>query len=185
MDGPVVGAARKALDAGDASIILPWVHRQGEAEVRSAFERALRVRKLGGEAAALAELWFFETAVRVHRAGEGAAYTGLKPAGLPVGPVLPLAEEALETGSAKKLIDFLSGTIAEEVNEKLAHAMEAKKHAGEGVEAAREHVQAMLALELWSHHLYEYVKSREARAEARHGHLPAQEKPAAVHEYSQ
>ena len=47
----------------------------------------------------MADLYFFETVVRVHRAGEGAAYNGLKPAGLDEGPVIPIAEKAIETAS--------------------------------------------------------------------------------------
>jgi tetratricopeptide (TPR) repeat protein len=38
--------------------------------------------------------------VRIHRAGEGAPYTGLKPAGLSEGPIIPIAEKAIEIGIA-------------------------------------------------------------------------------------
>jgi hypothetical protein len=81
LDGPVVSAARKALDAGKVELVLIWVRADDEAELRTAFDRARTVRKGGGEAKELADLYFFETLVRVHRAGEGAPYTGLKPAG--------------------------------------------------------------------------------------------------------
>jgi hypothetical protein len=89
LDGPVVSLARRALDAGNVNLVLPWVREQDEAEVREAFAHALAVRKLGGEAKDLADRHFFETLVRVHRAGEGAPYTGLKPAGRDLGPAIP------------------------------------------------------------------------------------------------
>lgn len=82
LDGPVVKAARMALEKGNVNLILPWVPKRAEAELKDAFEKSLRVRKLGKEAADFADYWFFETAVRLHREGEGASYTGLKPAGL-------------------------------------------------------------------------------------------------------
>jgi hypothetical protein len=44
-------------------------------------------------------VYFFETRVCVHREGEGAAYTGLKPAGLDLGPDIPAADKALESGN--------------------------------------------------------------------------------------
>ena len=72
LDGPVVAAARAALAAGDVDLILPYVHRDGEEEMRDAFDRAIKVRALGPEAEEVADRWFFETTVRVHRAGEGA-----------------------------------------------------------------------------------------------------------------
>jgi len=87
LDGPVVSAARKALDSGNVNLVLVWVQKDDDAELRDAFQRARNVRKAGGEAKELADLYFFETLVRVHRAGEGAAYTGLKPAGAIEPPV--------------------------------------------------------------------------------------------------
>lgn len=102
LDGPVVTAARRALTLGEVDLILPFVHAEGEPEIRDAFDLALKARALGGEAQEVADRWFFETAVRVHRAGEGAPFTGLKPAGLDVGVVIPAAERALATGSASE-----------------------------------------------------------------------------------
>lgn len=81
IDGPVVGAAQKALETANVNLVLIWVQKQDEPAMRKAFEKTLAVRKLGSSAKELADLYFFETLVRVHRAGEGAPYTGLKPAG--------------------------------------------------------------------------------------------------------
>ena len=82
LDGPVVTAAKEALDTGDANPVLIWVQEKDEAQIREAFNKTLSVRKLSPETKDLADMYFFETLVRVHRAGEGASYTGLKPAGL-------------------------------------------------------------------------------------------------------
>ena len=49
MDGPVVTLARRALETGNANLVLPWVREQDEAEIRESFKHALAVRKLGGE----------------------------------------------------------------------------------------------------------------------------------------
>jgi len=158
MDGPVVKAAKGALETGNVNLILPWVHKKGEPELRKAFKKALQVRRGGKGAADLADLWFFETAVRVHREGEGAAYTGLKPAGLDWGPVVPKADKAIEKGDAKEVIRLLMHTVEEELQERFEHAMEKKKYDKDDVAAAREYVQAMLGFVLFSHHLYAYIK---------------------------
>ena len=154
LDGPVVTAARKALDGSDVELVLPYVHPEGEAEVRGAFDRAVKVRTLGPEAREVADRWFFETSVRVHRAGEGAAFNGLKPAGLDVGPVIPAAERALDIGAADGLIDTLCQTIRHQVNHRHAHAMTLKAHATEGVPAGRAYVEAMLGFQVWAHAVY-------------------------------
>ena len=84
MDGPVIAAARVALEKGDVLPVLKWIRPEDEQEIRAAFSRTISVRAGGPEARALADTWFFETLVRVHRAGEGAPYAGLAPAGTPV-----------------------------------------------------------------------------------------------------
>ena len=71
MDGPVVKAAQRALASGDVNLVLIWVQKKDIQEIRQAFERTLAVRKLGHAAQELADLYFFETLVRMHRAGEG------------------------------------------------------------------------------------------------------------------
>jgi hypothetical protein len=154
MDGPVVLAAKQALDARDATLALPYVKAEGEREVLDAFDRTIRSRNGNAAANALAEQYFFETVVRVHRAGEGAPYTGLKPAGLGFGPVVPVAERAIETGSPDELVQLLTEKVRHEVAERFGRAMELKEHADEGVPAARAYVEAMLGLQVWSHKLY-------------------------------
>ncbi len=159
MDGPVVKAATKALETGNVNLILPWVPKKAEVELKKAFEKTLRARKLGKEAKELADYWFFETAVRLHREGEGAPYTGLKPAGLDWGPVVPRAEKAIEKENPNEVIEFISHAVEEELQERFKHAMSKNKYDVDDVDAAREYVQAMLGFVLFSHHLYEYVKS--------------------------
>lgn len=111
LDGPVVVAARKALAKGDAGPVLVWVKPDDEPQIRAAFARTLAVRALGTEAKDLADAYFFETLVRVHRAGEGAPYTGLKPAGLDLGPAIPAADKALASGDLKPVFDLMHGVL--------------------------------------------------------------------------
>lgn len=111
LDGPVVQAAKRALDSGNVNLALIWVQPQDEGETRAAFEQAVFVRNLGPEAAALADRHFFETLVRLHRAAEGAPYTGLKPAGRDLGPAVPAADRAVVTGDADALEELLIDEI--------------------------------------------------------------------------
>lgn len=159
LDGPVVRAARNALDHDDVDLVLPFVHAEGEDEVRHAFALATRARDAGDEAREVADRFFFETAVRVHRAGEGAAFGGLKPAGLDVGPVIPLAESAIADGDATPLADFLADAIRDQVRARFTAMVHARARADEigDVQSEREYVDAMLGLEVWSHKLYKRI----------------------------
>jgi hypothetical protein len=139
--GPVVQDARLALDRSDPTPVLKWVDRQHEAEIRAAFDRTLEVRAQGAAAQELADRFFFETLVRIHRAGEGEAFTGLKPASA-VDPGIAAADEALRAGSAKELAGRLSAAVEAGVSERLALALQRKEHATDSVEAGREYVAA-------------------------------------------
>lgn len=158
MDGPVVKAATRALREGNVNLILPWVHASGEDEVREAFGKAFAVREAGGAAGELADLWFFETVVRVHREGEGAPYSGLKPAGLDWGPVVPRTERAVESGDADEAISFVVGEAEKELRERFERVMAHRDFDENDVPAARDYVQAMLGFVLFSHHIYAFVK---------------------------
>lgn len=155
LDGPVVSAAAAALQARNVELVLPFVPADDEAEVRHAFELTLTVEPLAPDAKQLADEWFFENVVRIHRAGEGAPYTGLKPAGLGHGPVVPVAERAIEAGTADELVTVLTALVGEAIRARFAHVMERKAHANGNVDANRAYVEAMLDLEVWSHSIYE------------------------------
>lgn len=141
LDGPVVVTARKALEKGDVTQLLKWVKKEKEGEIKDAFKKTLTVRAKGKEAQELADMYFFETLVRIHRAGEGAPYTGLKPAEA-VDPAVAAADKALESGSADKLIKMVNDSAAKGIRERFEHAKEARKHADHNVEAGRKFVEA-------------------------------------------
>lgn len=164
LDGPVVLAAKDALDRNDVELILPFVQASGDQKVREAFDLAARARAGAPEARQVADRWFFETAVRVHRAGEGAPFTGLKPAGLDVGPVIPVAERALEAESADELADVLVAMIREQIAERFGHVMSLKQRREGGLPASRAYTSAMLGLQVWAHGIYLQAVSGE------HGH---------------
>jgi hypothetical protein len=141
MDGPVVKAAQAALERGDVTGVLKWVRPPQEAEVREAFKKTLGVRALSPEAKDLADRYFFETLVRLHREAEGAPYTGLKPAGQ-VEPIIAASDKALDTGSAEALTQEIVKLVTDGIRQRFSETMDRKKHADESVTAGREFVGA-------------------------------------------
>ena len=174
VDGPVVTAARQALDAADVDVVLPFVLEDVEDEVRAVFATVLPVRSLSQAAREVADRLFFETVVRVHRAGEGAAYTGLKPAGLDVGPVIPLAERAIATGSPEPVAHYLTGVLQDELKHRLEEVSALAATKERSVRDARAWVEAMLGFQVYSHHLFQALHAPahgdDGDAEHVHGH---------------
>jgi hypothetical protein len=158
-----------SLDSGDVSADLPFVPEEGEAEITAAFGKVTKVRSQSPEAKDVADRHFYETVVRIHRAGEGAPFTGLKPAGLGHGPVVPVAEEAIETESPEELVKLLTGAVEEQIRARFERVMHLKREAStKGVKEMREYVEAMLGLEVYSHKLYTC-----AHGEGAHDHYHA------------
>ncbi len=140
LNGPVVAAAKEALAKGDLTPVLMWLKPENEAEVRETFQKALTVRSKGPEAQDLADRYFFETLVRIHRAGEGAPYTGLKAE--QVEPPVAAADEALATGKVEDLVKLVTEKVEQGIRHRFAETLERKKLSGESVEAGREFVEA-------------------------------------------
>jgi hypothetical protein len=138
--GPVIAAAKQALEKGDVTPVLKWVKKEDEEQIKAAFKKTVAVRSKGPEAKELADNYFFETLVRIHRAGEGEPYTGLK--NEPPEPIVALSDKALETGNVDSLTDKVAAHIKKGIKERFAKALEAKKNADKSVDAGREYVEA-------------------------------------------
>ena len=175
LDGPVVSAAPNALDTGNVNLVLVWVQKNDDAEIRSAFQRARNVRKAGGEAKELADTYFFETLVRVHRAGEGAAYTGLKPTGT-VEPAVAAADKAIETGKLQGLAKVIFERTEKGLHGHFDQVMAKKKYSPNDVEAGRAYSGAYVEFVHYAERLYDAAETmapehvQKTRAASAHTH---------------
>lgn len=166
MEGPVVVAAKAAIEKGDPAPVLRWVAKEREDEVKAAFARTLAARKASSEARDVADLWFFETLTRIHRQGEGEPYTGIKPAGTPLEPGIAEADAAVESGDAEQLAKALAAAVADGVKARFARVAETRKRADKSIEAGREHVAAYVEFL----HYVERVHAVAAGPAHHHGH---------------
>ena len=170
VDGPVARVAYRALETGNVNLVLPFAPAQAEAEITAVFEQAIKVRAKGAESRALADRYFLETVVRLHRQGENAPYTGLKPAGQDFGPVIPAAEDALAKGDSEALVALLTKALQQHVEQRFRHALEARSMPQEPrghaeVAPARERVHAELGFVLYAEGLHQALKGEIGHAE--------------------
>ena len=141
MGGPVVKDAKVALEKKDVTPVLKWVKKEKEPDVRAAFEVALTERSKSPEAEEKADMKFFETLARIHREGEGAPFTGMKPADA-IEPIEAEADKALEAGSVDTLTTEMSQHLTSNVKERFDRVLDKKKHMNDSVDAGREYVEA-------------------------------------------
>ncbi len=168
MDGPVVKAGQLALETGDLTPALKWVRAEDEPELRAAFDRVLKIRAKDKDVRDVADQFFLETLVRVHRAGEGAPYTGLKPAGT-VEPVIQLADAAIESGSEEKLVKAVTGAVANGIRQRFQAVHRAAPHQDHNVAAGRAFVKAYVTF-------VHYVEALHAAASGAGDHHGSAEK---------
>ncbi|MFH1017064.1 MAG: DUF6448 family protein [Pseudomonadota bacterium] len=144
MSGPVVMAARQALKTGNVNLVLVWVQPADENAIREEFNKARAARKAGGAAKDTADQRFFEALVRIHRTGEGAPFTGIKPAGTDVGPAVPAADRTLETGSAEALQKLVGSAVETGIQRHFQEALERRRYDPNDVAAGRAFVKAYI-----------------------------------------
>jgi hypothetical protein len=180
LDGPVVAAARRALETRDVNHVLVWVQPKDQTEVEQAFQATLKMRALSAEAKELADRYFFETVVRLHRAGEGAPYTGLKPAGHDLGPAIPAADKALAEASLDQLQQLLTNAVQAGLREHYQRALANKKFRSDDLAAGRRYVEAYVEYVHFVKRIYEastkassghYHESGEPSGEGSSGHF--------------
>ena len=154
LDGPVVAAARKALDSGNVNLVMVWVQKKDEGEIRNMFQKAVAVRKAGGQAKELADMYFFETLVRIHRAGEGAGYTGLKPAGK-IEPPIAAADKSLETGKLQEVAQLILKRMEQGLHRHFEDMMKKKKYKPDDIAAGRAFASAYVEYTHYVERLYD------------------------------
>ena len=173
LDGPVVKAAQRALETRNLSEVLIWVQADDEQEIRATFEQALVVRALSPKGRELADR--YETVVRVHRAGEGASYTGLKPTGRDLGPAIPAADKALDEGSLSPVITLLTKGVEDGLRRQFKEVIKARHFKPGDVIAGREYVRTYVEFIHYVERLYEAIVTPA------HGHVAESGAAAARH----
>lgn len=164
MDGPTVADGRRALDTGNVNHARKWVDEHHEAELIGAFELASRVRGLGDDARELADRYFLETLVRLHRAGEGEPYEGIKPSGTPIEDAVAAADRCVATGSMAPLEGMFGEEELAELRRRFDRVLATKDFDVDDVDAGRAFIAAYVD---FFHFAEGEVHGHEAHA---HGH---------------
>jgi hypothetical protein len=152
MEGPVVKASQKALETGNINYVLVWVREEDEPEIITIFNKVNDVRTLSPEAKELADMYFFETVVRVHRMGEGVGYTGLKPSGYQPEEGIEASDIAITQNSLDPVYAHLDEAQNPKIKEYFADLQSKKDYDVNDLKAGREYVEAYV-------HFIHYVEA--------------------------
>lgn len=145
MEGPTAQDGLRALETGNLALALKWVAPSGEEELREVFEMARTARNLGPAAREVADRWFVENLVRIHRAGEGAAFSGVQPYGVPVDERVAAADSAIASGDLAPLEGLVPDERWAELQRRFATALERKEYDATDVAAGRAYIEAYVS----------------------------------------
>jgi len=171
MDGPTVADGRKALETNNVNYALKWVGPEYDEELSKIFKLCVIVRKHGPDAQELADQYFLESLVRIHRTGEGVPYTGVKPSGTPIDEKIAAADKSIAVGNLSPLEGMVAGDKIAELQARFARVMALKDFDVNDVSAGREYIEAYV----------QFFKFAEGEEEEHghghaHGHAPEHHK---------
>jgi hypothetical protein len=174
LEGPVVTDAKAALSKGDNTPILKWIPAAKEADLKAVFAKALAVRVKGKEAQELADMYLFETLVRIHRESEGAPYTGIKAGGAEEETIVA-ADKALATGKVDDLVKMVVEKVEHGIRHRFEETVEKKKHAEHDVAHGRAYVASYVEFIHYGERIYQDAENPPSHAHGSEGALPEHE----------
>ncbi len=145
MDGPTVADGRKALESGDVNCALKWVSPKNEKELKEKFALGMKVKGLSPEARVLVEQYFLSELVRLHRAGEGEPFDGVKPSGTPIDARVIAADKSIALGKLTPLEKLVEKDKLPELRERFEKVMALKEFNPDDVQAGRKYVEAYVS----------------------------------------
>ncbi len=167
INGPVVKASVKALETGNINYVLIWVRPEDENEIINVFQKVNKVRQLSQEAKELADMYFFETVVRIHRMGEGVGYTGLKPADYKPEEGIEAADVAVKKESLENILTNIDEKYHSNVISSFKELLSRKNYKLNDLAAGREYVESYVH---FIHYIEELYNNENNQIENKHNH---------------
>ena len=159
-DGPVIKDALKALEQQNVELVLKWVEPKYDKIITEKFNQTLKLQGSNEEVNEIIRTHFLETLVRLHREGEGASFTGLKPIGS-MTPMVEMADNSLDKNDIDYVVNKVNNHLGEVLRERFTKAMELSKSKDNSVEQGRAYVEAYV----------EYTHTLEALEHIMHGSM--------------
>ena len=142
IDGPTVIDGQRAMKENNINYALKWIQPNAEKELKEAFNLSMKVKDLSPESKQIAEKYFFGELVRIHRQGEDAPYTGVKPAGTTIDKKVLAADKSIEIGNLTPLESLIEKDKKAELKKRFDKVMALKNFDTNNVDAGREYIEA-------------------------------------------
>ena len=145
-NGPVMSAAKRALDTGKAHYILIWIPEESENTLKNLLEKVCCERNIRRDAHDHIVDWYFETINRLHSVNYGPHNLNISTKAPEEKEIVFLVERACESGNFKEITTVIPDTPAGEIRQRFNDVMKKRNYGVENIAAGRVYVSAFTDL---------------------------------------
>lgn len=139
-NGPVMSAAKKALETGKAHHILIWIPEASENTLKNLLEKACCERRIQTDGYDHIIDWYFATVRRFHSVGYGPRNLNISLKTLEEKTIISLVERACESGNFEEIAMVIPDIPAGELRQQFNDVMKKRNYDVENIAAGRVYV---------------------------------------------
>jgi hypothetical protein len=147
--GPVLNAAQRALETGDANYILIWIPEESENTLKNLLEKTCCYRNTRNPAQNPDASWYFSTMNRLHVRYCGPHHLELSTKTTEEKKIIFLVERACESGGFEEIPAVIRDTSGGEMRQRFNDVMQKKKYDPGNIAAGRAYVSAFTGFIAW------------------------------------
>jgi hypothetical protein len=141
-DGPVISAAKRALETGNAHYILIWIPEESENTVKNLLEKAYCERYTQKNAYNHIVDWYFETINHLHSVHYGPYNLTISTKAPEEKTIIFLVERTCESGNFEEITTVIQDTPSGEMRQRFNDVMKKRNYGVENIAAGRVYVSA-------------------------------------------
>lgn len=163
MPGPVLKAAKIALETGNVNYILIWVPENYENTVKNLLEKTCCKRSSVLNTQKQAYDWYYETVNRLFSASRACDYLTYQSKAFAENPLVLKVYKAIESGNFEKIRDEIPVSYEADAQQRFLHVMNLRDYPVNNIAAGRSYVSAFFDFNRYVHDLSSDIISRKDR----------------------
>jgi hypothetical protein len=153
MQGPVVKAAKMALETGNVNYILIWLPEESENTLKNLLEKTCCTRSSRMNMKNRAYDWYFEMVNRFFNIGRPRDNLTIR-GGLAEKPLDLKVDKAIESGNFEEIRDIIPVTHEADAKQRFLHVMNMRNYPVNNIAEGRAYVSAFFDFNRYMHDLY-------------------------------
>jgi hypothetical protein len=152
-NGPVIRAAKMAMETGNASYILIWLPKEAENTLKNLLERTYCENRTRKNTQNHSIDWYFKSVNRLHSRYGWPDYPGMKFKETDEETIALMVERAFESGNFEEINSIIPLNHSGDARERFHKVMMKRNYSVDDIAAGRVYVSAFIAFIVYLHNL--------------------------------